>query len=236
MGFIEYIGEATLRILSKLYQLFLDLLIEIAKQSRRVNFYPYFEKRGIDYRDYMVLKAQMATLVFLFISVLFVFGFLGGKFYAFLFLLLGGYSLYIIPRLKEHFTRDYNAYRDFFLGYLGIAVLLVVIKTAKPAFNPFFPNLHLVIISILYIVLFSYFFKSKYGRDYTLGRVIEGGSIARVKLNYDICASVKPCVVSLSNEAKVKEGDMVKVMVEKSAFNLRGKKAVRIMGIEDVSS
>jgi uncharacterized membrane protein len=226
MGIVEDIGEATLRLLGRVYR----LAVAAAEKSRGISFYPYFERRGIDYRDYMVLKAQVAALGFLFSSVLFVFGFLGARLYALLFL-LGGYSLYIVLKLREHFPRDYNAYRDFFLGYLGVAVLLVVAKTVRPSFTPFFPNLHLVIISIIYIIIFSYFFKAKYGRNYTYGKVIEGGSIARVKLSYDICASVKPGVVSLINEIGAKKGDVVVVEVEKSPFNLRGKKVVRILRV-----
>lgn len=228
MGIVEDIGEATLKLMDRVYR----LVIAAAEQGRRISLsiYPYFERRGIDYRDYMVLKVQVAALGFLFSSVLFVFGFLGARFYALL-LLLGGYSLYLIPKLREHFPRDYNAYRDFFLGYLGVAALLVMVKTAKPVSNPFFPNLHLVVLSIVYIVLFSYFFKRRYGRSYTYGRVIQGGSIARVKLNYDIRASVKPGIVNLPNGVAAKRGDVVVVEVEKSPFNLLGRRAVGILKV-----
>ncbi len=228
MGSIEDIGEAAIRAFDKLVSDLIGLLIKLLKFTRKISFYPYFQKRGIDFKDYVVLKAQMATLAFLFAAVLYVFGFLKPVF-ALSSLVLGGYSLYLIPKLREHFPGDHNAYRDFFLGYLGIAVLLVLVKLSIPSFNPLFPNLHLVVISIAYILLFSHFFKGKYGRSYTYGRVIEGGNPAKVKLNYDIRASVKPGIVGLENLVNAREGEVVKVEVERSRFNLRGCKAVRIL-------
>jgi uncharacterized membrane protein len=233
MGLIENIGEAAISAFDKLASHLIGLLIKLLKFTRKIGFYPYFKERGIDFKDYVVLKAQMATLAFLFSTVLYVFGFLKAMVFALFFLVLGGYSLYIIPKLREFFTMDYNAYRDFFLGYLGIAMLLVLFKTAVPSFNPLFPNLHLVVLSIAYILVFSHFFKKKYGRSYTYGRVIEGGNPAKIKLNYDIRASVKPGIASLENLVNAGEGEMVKVEVMRSRFNLKGCKAIKILGVLD---
>jgi uncharacterized membrane protein len=233
MGLIEDIGEASIRAFDKLVSHLIGLLIKLLKFTRKIGFYPYFQKRGIDFRDYVVLKAQVATLAFLFSAVLYVFGFLKATVFTLFFLVLGGYSLYLIPKLQEYFTTDYNAYRDFFLGYLGIAVLLVLFKTAVPSFNPLFPNLHLVVISIAYIFAFSHFFKRKYGRGYTYGRVIESGNPVKVKFNYDIRASVKPGITRLENVVNAGEGEVVRVEVVKSKFNLKGCKAVKILGVEE---
>lgn len=236
MGVIENIGEAAIRALDKLAAYSVDALIRIIRFTRRIDFYPYFQGRGIERRDYMVLKVQMASLGFLFAAVLFVFGFLEPRVFALFFLVLGGYSLYLIPKLREHFKEDFNAYRDFFLGFMGVPVLLVLFKSSIPIINPLFPYIHLLFLSIAYILVFSYLFKRKYGRDYTYGRVIEGGNPAKVKLNYDIRASVKPGVVRLDNLYNADEGVLVKIEVEKSRLNLRGSRAVKILGIEETLS
>lgn len=224
MGLIEDIGEATIRMASRTYRLFAGLV----KKLRKFSIYPFFKNRGIDQRDYTVLKAQVGALLFLFFSVVYVFGFISGRAYA-ASLLIGVYPVLLFSKLREFYHDDYPAYRDFFLGYITIALLLVIIKTVKPLGHPIFPNLHLVVFSILYITAFSYFFKKKYGRNYTYGKVIEGGSPARVKLHYDLRASVKPAVALLENDAGVKEGDIVVLEVDSSVLNLRGRKALRIL-------
>lgn len=227
MGIVEDIGEGTLKLISRVYRILTGVLKELDKTT----FHSLFEKRGIDYADFTMLKAQLAALLFLISSVLYVFDFIPGRAYIILFL-SGGYPILIFPRLREYYTADYNAYRDFFLGYLIVAVLLVMLKTVRPSSPPLFPNLHLVIFSFLYIALFFYLFKKKYGRDYTYGLVIKGGSPAKVKFNYDLRAGVKPSVISLSNDVGAEEGDRVIVEVESSTLNLRGRRPVRILRVE----
>lgn len=228
MGLIEDVGEGTIRIAAKIYRFIAD----IGNKSRKIRVYPFFKKRHIDYRDYVVLKAQLAALVFLLLSVLYVFGLINGKLYV-LSLSVGGYPLLLLPKLRSFYHEDYPAYRDFFLGYLTVALLLVILKLVKPVGHPLLPNLHLVIFSIIYIAAFSYLFKKKYGRNYTYGEVITGGPSAQVKLNYDLRASVKPAVASLKNEAGAQKGDIVIVEVGNSLLNLRGRKPLRIIKVWD---
>jgi uncharacterized membrane protein len=230
MGIVEDIGEETIRIASQLYR----LLVSAASRLRRMSPYPFFEKRGIDKADYTVLQAQLAALLFLFFSVLYLFEFINAKAYA-LSLIAGAYTLILLPRMRRFYPRDYPAYRDFFLGYLAVAVLLVGLKALAPWGHPYFPQLPTAIISILYITVFSYLFKRKYGRGYTYGRVIKGGSPAEVRLGYDLRAGVKPSRAFLDNMVGAKEGDTVVVEVRRSSLNLRGAKPLRILRVHEGS-
>ncbi len=239
MGSIEDIGEAVMAVLSRVFYYAIGILIWLIGVSRSlgkrfgINVYPYFERRNVELKDYIVLKAQVATLIFLMSAVVFVFGFLSVHILAFLFIVFGSYSLHLtLVQLKEHFSDDYPAYRAFFLSYLAISVLLVVVKFVKPAVNVIFPSFHILLLSMVSVVAVSLIFKHKYGRNYTFGRVVEGGDNITVKVNYDLCSSVKPGVHTFENRTNAKEGDIVKLLVESSSFNLRGSRVVGLVAAE----
>jgi uncharacterized membrane protein len=234
MGSIEEIGETIITSLSRVFYYVIGVLIWSIKASRstfrklneNIKIYQYFEKRDIEFGDYVVLKAQVATLVFLAASVGFVFGFLSIRILA-LFVVFGAYSLYLtLLQLKEHFLDDYPAYRTFFLSYFAISVLLVVVKFLKPTVNFVFPFFHFLLLSAISVVVVSFLFKRKYGRNYTVGRVIKGGDFITVRVNYDLRSSVKRGVHTFENKVNAKEGDVVKLLVEGDRFNLRGSRIV----------
>lgn len=220
MSFIENIGEVAINAAERL-----------AKAAQWINFYPFFERREVELKDYAVLKTQLASLVLLLSSVLFIFGFLGLNVFLVLAVIFGGSSLFLISSLREYFEKDFAAYRDFFAAYLGISVSLFLIKAVKPVFSAAFPNLHLILFSLLYITILSFLFKRKYGREYTFGRVIEGGKMLKIKVNYDIRSSVKPCIVAFKNTVNAKKGDVVKLEAKKSFLNLRGSKIAGIIEV-----
>ncbi len=240
MKSVDDIGDATVKFLSRLFYYVIGFLIWLIKTARPIGkkigenagFYSYFEKRNIEFKDYVVLKVQIATLVFLAASVGFVFGFIGLGILA-ISAVFGVYSLYLTHvQLKEHFLRDYPAYKTFFVSYFAISVLLVFVKYAKPTVNFVFPYFHLLAISAVSVVGFSYIFKRKYGRNYTFGRVTKGGDFMSVKVNYDLLSSVKPGVHTFENKGDAKEGDVVKLMVEASGLNLGGSRIVGPMPSE----
>ncbi len=218
MSILEQIGEAAINAAERL-----------AKALQWINFYPFFERREVGLKDYAVLKTQLASLAFLLSSVLFIFGFLSVKVFFVLAVIFGGGSLLLISSLREYFEKDFAAYRDFFAAYLGISIALVLIKAVKPIFTEAFPSLHLVAFSIIYIAALSFLFKRKHGREYTFGRVIEGGEMLKIKVNYDIRSSVRPCIVALKNTVNAKEGDVLKLETKKSFLNLRGSKIAGII-------
>jgi uncharacterized membrane protein len=243
MTFLEDIGEATIKIMQKAFYYFIGFLIksiEIAREvdrrvalSQKIKPYRYFERRGVDFNDYTVLKVQLSTLAFLIFSVFFIFDFLSFQKFIVIALISGLYSLYtLFSQVKKYFRQDFNAYRDFFVSYLGISIVLVLLKIFIPRINFAFPYIHFVVVSIAAVYLVSFIFKKKHARDYTFGRVVEIKDKVKVKINYDICASVKPGVYAFE-KANAREGDRVKIKVEKGFLNLRGAKITEVMGVVD---
>jgi uncharacterized membrane protein len=234
MGRVDEIGEATVTFLSRVFYYVLGVLIWIIKGFRyagswfgeNIKVYSYFERRGIEFKDYVVLKAQVVTLVFLAASVGFVFGFLG-IWILVLFAAFGGYTMYLtLVQLREHFALDYPAYRTFFLSYFAISALLVLVRFVKPTVSFVFPYFHLLLISVVSVVGASYLFKRTYARNYTFGRVTKGGDFMSVKVNYDLLSSVKPGMHTFENRSEAKEGDVVKLLVESHGLNLQGSRVV----------
>lgn len=242
MGFFEALGEAAVQLANRAFYLLLGLLIEAIKLARemdarfgsRINVYSYFEKRGIEAKDYFVLKLQISVLAFLLFSVLYIFKFASFRVFFLAALASSAYAArLLLEDARKHFGEDYPAYRDFFVFYPGASLLLVLVNYKKPAIGFAFPYLHLVALSLACILAFSYLFRKKYGRGYTFGRVIEGNGLLKVKVNYDIRANVKPGVHTFENRLNAKKGDVVKLKVEGSSFSLRGK---GVVAVEEVVS
>jgi uncharacterized membrane protein len=241
MGIIEDIGETAIKLGSRAVYHLLGILIKAVKvgdilyqRLSVVTFYPIFEKRDVEYRDYVVLKTQTVTLLFLLSAVAYIFNAVSGRTLILASIISGGPALYLVfSQIKEHFGEDFDAYRDFFLSYLAISLLLIVVKRWKPIVGFAFPFAHLFIISILAIGMLSFVFRRKYGRDYTTGRVVEAGERVKVKVNYDIRAGVKPGRYTFDNVTGAKEGEVVKLKIDGGFLNLRGKKPVGVLKEEN---
>jgi len=241
MDTIERLGEVTLRVLQRAYYHALGFLIWLILvlrklgrlmagfESRRI--YPFFESRGVEFRDYVVLKAQLLIFIYFIAAVLYIFGFAYSK--ALVVLILAGAALLLLVtgQLRQCFASDYPPYRDFFLAYLLLTTLLVLVKLALPELRTGYPYLHLLLISVAGVLAFTLYFKHRYSRDYTYGRVVRGGSVARVRVSYDIRAGVKPGEHLVHNQAGAEEGDLVKLRVERGIFNLRGGRVSEILEV-----
>lgn len=241
MDIAERIGEATLRFAGRAYYHALGFLIRLILLFRRLrsrageferrSIYPLFERRGVEFKDYVVLKAQLFTFFFFIAAVLFIFNFFSFWTVFPVLLLFGALALLTLDQVVEHFPDDYLPYRDFFLAYFLITLLLLAIRWTVPSVGWRYPFVHFFLLAILAVGAFSAYFKRRYARDFTFGRVVKAGSIARVKTNYDIRAGVKPGVHLLPNDIAAGEGDVVKLRVEKSFFNLRGNRVVEILEV-----
>jgi uncharacterized membrane protein len=242
MDLVERIGEATFRAAGKVYYHALGFLIKLIILLRKLRtylgevdarrIYPLFEKRGVEFQDYVILKTQLFTFLFFILAVLLIFNFISSKTALPLLVIFGLISLSLtFGQIREYFSEDYPPYRDFFLAYFSITILLLLFKVIVPQVAWRYPYIHFLIASLVAVAAFSTYFKRRYARDYTFGRVIKGGSIARVKVNYDIRAGVKPGVHFLPNEVNAREGDLVKLRVEESFFNLRGNRVVEILEV-----
>ena len=242
MGFVERLGEETVKLAGQIYYHTLGFLIRLILALRKLRsrlaeaevrfIYPIFERRGVEFRDYVVLKAQVSNFLFFLVAVLLIFDFLRWSLALPLLLLAGLASLsMVLGQVKEHFADDYPPYRDFFLAYFSITLLLLLLKLLVPSVDWRYPYVHMLLASVGGVVAFSAYFRRRYSRDYTYGTVVGGGSIARVKVNYDIRAGVKPGVHALPNEVGATKGDRVKLKVERSLFNLRGNRVVEILEV-----
>jgi uncharacterized membrane protein len=228
---IEKFGENMLRLLERLYLLILNLLIKIAPFFQKIvekihdfdreRIYPFFERKSIEMNDYVVFKLQLFSALFLILTTLFIINST---------IVLTFYILFTTVKKK---FRDYNAYRDFFLYYYLLAILLAGIKIKKPFVGLGFPLFHIAITAVVGAIAIYLYFNSKYSRDFTFGRVIsKKGVDIEVKLNYDIRSNVKPQTTFLRNPMHAKEGDIVKVRVKKGFLALKGSTPLEIMGVE----
>ncbi|NOZ59645.1 MAG: DUF2101 domain-containing protein [Euryarchaeota archaeon] len=242
MDIAERVGEATLRFAGRVYYHALGVVIRLilltrelrsrAGEFERRRLYPLLERRGVEFRDYVVLKAQLTTFGFFLVAVLLIFDFLSPRAGAVLLLLLGAACLLVtFGQVREHFGGDFPAYRDFFLAYFLITLLLLLLSRLVPSPGWGYPNVHLFLFAILAVGVFSAYFKRQHARDFTYGRVLKGGSVALVKTSYDIRAGVKPGMHLVPNDAGAGEGEVVKLRVEKSFFNLRGNPVVEILEV-----
>ncbi len=242
MEIAERIGEATLRVAGRIYYHVLGFVIWLILLQRRLRaviaefdrnrLYPVFERRGVEFRDYVVLKAQLATFGFFAVAVLLIFDFAGAWVALPLLLLLGTASMLLtFGQIKEHFGEDFPAYRDFFIAYFAITLLFLAVKILAPQVQWGYPYAHFFVLAVLAVGGFSAYFKRRYERDFTFGRVLRGGSAALVRTGYDIRAGVKPGVHMLPNHLAAREGDVVKLRVEKSFLNLRGNRVVEMLEV-----
>ncbi len=242
MDIAEKLGELTFRTAARMYYHALGFLIKLILYLRRLRaylggvearrIYPFFERRGIEFRDYVILKAQLFTFFFFIIAVLFIFNIISFRIALPLLLLFGLLSLNLtFSQVKEYFSRDYPPYRDFFLAYFAITLFLLAFRALMPSVSWRYPYIHFLLASLIGVVLFSAYFRRRYSRDYTFGRVVKGGGIARVKVNYDIRAGVKPGVHLIPNDVNAEEGDVVKLRVKKGFLNLRGNHVTEILEV-----
>jgi uncharacterized membrane protein len=240
---IEKFGEKMLGLLERLYLLILDYLIRIApflqKITKKINdfdrkkVYPLFEKKSIEMNDYTVFKLQLFSAFFLILTTLFIINSVSTRKYLFLGLVSIVLTFYILFTTVKKKFRDFKAYRDFFLSYYLLAILLAAVKMKKPLVSYGFPLFHFAIIAVVGALAIYLYFNGKYSRDFTFGRVIsKKGVDVEVKLNYDIRSNVKPQITFLRNSMHAKEGDVVKVRVKKEFLALRGSTPLEIMGVE----
>lgn len=239
---IEIVGERVLRLLEQIYLLALKQFLKVVSGLRwlvdrverfdREVLYTVFSKRGIDLKDYSVFKLEISSAAFLIFTMLFVFNYLSGRIYLTSSLILVSFSIYILfTSIKKEFD-DYPAYKEFFLPYLALALMLALVKLKKPHLNTGFPFLHFIVLSVVGVVLISANFRKKYSRDYTHGLVIAAGPEIKVKFNYDLRSDIKPQTAIFKNTLNAREGDVVKVHVKKGFLSIRGSSPIELLGVE----
>ena len=182
-----------------------------------------------------IFRLQLLSAGFLIISIIYLFNFLSFIIYAITGILIGGYIIYtLFNRVKVMYGPEFPAYRDFFLMYLAVGIILVIAGTNSNlvmAFSlSFFPSLTILIFAIVAVAAVYLIFRIIYHRDFTYGVVIETGeTMAYVKVEYDIRSNVKPDIYIVENSYGALNGETVKLKTEEKIFSNSGNKPIRII-------
>ncbi len=188
-------------------------------------------------KETTILHLQIAGALFIIFSILEILNFISLTIFILLGCLISAFSIYVLfTKVKLMYTEDFNAYRDFFLMYLAVGVILIIINsnpslTMAFAFQ-FFPSLSVLIYAAILVVSVFLIFRIKYSRKFTYGIVMETGkNTAYVKIEYDIRSNVKPNLYLVENNQGALEGEMVKVKVEEKLLNNQGNKPIEIIEV-----
>ncbi|MBP1911756.1 putative membrane protein [Thermococcus stetteri] len=172
---------------------------------------------------------QLAFLAYLVVALILVFLNLPWIFLA-VSLLYILYLRYLLVTYQE-FILEYSAYKTFYFWLSIIAIFAYggYFAVRKYAFSPY--HFYLYILLVLAVVLsFRYYFKSRYGRDYTYGVVEEvKNDLVKVFVHDDIAANVKPGYYWVPAVPDAEPGLVVKLLVEERAF--RSARPVRILEV-----
>jgi uncharacterized membrane protein len=186
-------------------------------------------------KENTIFRLQILSAGFLIISVIYLFNFLSIILYGILGILLAGYIIYILfNRVKVMYGQEFPAYRDFFLMYLVVGIILVIVGTNSNlvmAFSfSYFPSLTILVFAIIAVAAVYLLFRIRYHRDFTYGVVIETGEkMAYVKVEYDIRCNVKPDIYIVDNSYGAKSGDTVKLKTEEKIFSSTGNKPIIVL-------
>ncbi len=187
-------------------------------------------------KERTIFILQLVSAGFLFMAMIYIFNFISFLIFAILGIILVAYLVYILfTKVKVMYGPDFPAYRDFFLMYIIVGMLLVIIGTNSNfvmAFSfEFFPSLSLLIFALIAVAVVFLLFRIRYSRDFTFGKVLEAGeNTAYVKVDYDIRSNVKPDLYIVDNHYGAKTGDNVKLKVDGKIIS-GGNKPVSIIAV-----
>ena len=191
-------------------------------------------------KEKTILILQILSASFVIISILTIFNFISFLIYIPIGTVVVAYITYLLyKKVKLMYSNDFNAYRDFFLMYVAVGIILVIVNTNSNLLIlfpfPFLPSLTLLIFALVVVLAVFLIFRFRYYRDFTYGTVLEAGkNMAYVKVEYDIRSNVKPDIYIVENTAGAVEGELVKLKLEEKLLSMGGNKPVRIMESADI--
>lgn len=185
-------------------------------------------------KERSVLQLQIASAAFIVLSILYVFNFLPLIMFIIIGILMAAFILYMLfTKIKKMYLRDFSAYRDFFLMYLAVGVIIVLVSGNSSLVMAFsfqsLPSLSVLIYAVIAVVAVFLIFRMRYYRNFTYGVVLEAGKkTAHVKVEYDIRSNVKPDLYLVENNQGAVEGDTVKLRIEEKLLSTGGNKPLEI--------
>jgi uncharacterized membrane protein len=186
-------------------------------------------------KENTIFSLQILSAAFLFLSILFLFNILSIILYGIIGAAVVIYILYtLFKRVRVMYGKDFPAYRDFFLMYIAVGIVLVLVGTNPNlvmAFSfQFLPSLTILLFAVIAVIAVFLIFRIKYHRNYTYGKVIETMmKTAIVKVEYDIRCNVKPDTYTVDNSYGASDGDTVKLEIEEKMFSTSGNKPISII-------
>lgn len=182
-----------------------------------------------------IFRLQLLSAAFLILSVIYLFNLFSIILYVILGILLGAFIIYLLfNRVKVMYGPEFPAYRDFFLMYLAVGIILVIVGTNSNLVMAFslsiFPSLTILLFAIVAVVAVYLIFRIRYHRNFTYGVVIETGEkMAYVKVEYDIRSNVKPDIYIVDNSYGALNGETVQLKTEEKIFSNTGNKPISVM-------
>ena len=182
-----------------------------------------------------IFRLQVLSAAFLILAILYLFNFMNIIIFLILSIVIVGYLLYtLFNTVKVMYGSEFPAYRDFFLMYIAVGIILVLVGSNASLVMMFsfqyFPSLTIFIFAIIAVFMVFIIFRIKYHRNYTYGKVIETGTkMAYVQVEYDIRSNVKPDVYAVDNSFGAEEGDTVKLKTQEKIFSNSGNKPISII-------
>ncbi len=196
----------------------------------------FFGRRYVGWPEYVMLKAQLAILALFVITVVYIV-LLPAETLIFVSLLLA-FSVYLAylaaTQFRRAFRRDYRAYLSFIAMCIAIAWVFVLALRHSPiefSLESIYLSLVPPVATIVFVFVAFLAFRLKYGRNFTYGVVEQvRGRLATVRVSYDICSNVKAGLYTVESFVKVKQGDRVRLSVERPMLGLRGAKVSAVLG------
>jgi uncharacterized membrane protein len=186
-------------------------------------------------KERTVLILQILSAIFVVISILSIFNFISIFIYVPLGVVVVGYILYLLYyKIKLMYSADFYAYRDFFLMYVAVGIILWLVNTNSNFVMAFsfqlLPSLTVLIFAVIAVLAVFLIFRLRYYRNFTYGTVLEGGkNTAYVKVDYDIRSNVKPDIYIVENHAGAVEGETVKLKLEEKLLSMSGNRPISII-------
>ncbi len=208
---------------------------EIEYKERKVPRTQLSGKFNSEEKERTILLLQISSGAFLVVSILYIFSFFSFPLFAVIGILIVAFIFYLLfYKVKLMYSEDFNAYRDFFLMYVAVGVILIMISNSTFLVSlfsfQFLPSFSILFFAVILVIAIFVVFRIMHYRNYTFGTVMESGKrTAYVKVEYDICSNVKPDIYLVENEINAKEGEIVKIQIEEKLLSKSGNKPVKII-------
>ena len=186
-------------------------------------------------KEKTILTLQLLSASFVVVSILSIFHFVNNLVYIPIGVVLIGSILYLLyNKINLMYRNDFPAYRDFFLMYIAVGIILVLLNTNSNFVMAFsftlLPSLSVLIFAVVAVLAVFLIYRIRYYRNYTYGTIIEEGkNTAYVKVEYDIRSNVKPDIYIVENKVGAVEGEFVKLKLEEKIMSMGGNKPIKII-------